>query len=337
VRTLILPFILSVPLLYAQAVEIIPGELSYEPPEFFNGYGPSSANPGVIREYLAKGNTYDNHRQLNFVMVPSDGEGGEAEMPDVAMLKKRLKAKLTSPRLRNLSEVGETVIGGKKALKVSYEVLIEDHPAKAVFAYELYWIPTTQNRVIQLTLSATPASQLESIRDSLKTVVLKELPKADPNAPLPGTQDKVSLGGGTRPGLSGMREAVGGRALLRYLFHGAVCHHGHLPDAERGKHLLPPADRGKETSQRLQEIRPGGDHRAVSSAEARGYQNAAGPARTGFQRVEGGRVKSLGEGGRGRGFPLGEEEYAGDREEGSLAGDEFSGFVRRDFGLKQHD
>jgi hypothetical protein len=193
-RTLILPFVLSLLLCCAQAVEIIPGQLSYDPPEFFEGHGPSSANPGVIREYLAKGNTYDNHRQLSFGMIPTDGEGGEGGMPDVAVLKKKLRTMLGSPRVRNLSEVGETVIGGKKALKVSYEVLMEGHPAKAVFTFELYWIPTPENRVIQVSLSATPASALDSIRDSLKSVVVKDFPKADPNAPLPASQDKVSLG-----------------------------------------------------------------------------------------------------------------------------------------------
>lgn len=193
-RTLTLPFILSVLLCCAQAVEIIPGQLSYDPPEFFEGHGPSSTDPGVIRKYLAKRNTYDNHRQLNFGMVPPDGEGGAVGMQDVGVLKKRLKEKLDNPRIRNLSEVGETVIGGKKALKVSYEVLMEGHPSKAVFAYELYWIPTPENRVIQLTLSATPASQLESIRDSLKSVVVRDLPKADPNALLRASQDEVSLG-----------------------------------------------------------------------------------------------------------------------------------------------
>ncbi len=190
-KILLLPFILSVPLCCAQAVEIIPGELSYDPPEFFEGHGPSSVNPGVIREYLAKGNTYENHRQLSFGMAPF---GGETEMTDMAVLKKKLMATLDNPRLRNVSDVREAIVGGKKALKVSYEVLMDDHPTKAVFTFEVYWIPTPPNRVIQLTLSATPASQLDSIRDSLKSVVVKDLPKADPNAPLRATQDKVSLG-----------------------------------------------------------------------------------------------------------------------------------------------
>lgn len=176
------------------AAEVIPGELFYDPPEFFVGHGPSSANPGVIREYLAKENTYDNHRQLSIGIVPFVGEAKEGASPDVGALKEKLKAMLSIPRVRKLSEIGETVIGGRKALKVSYEVPMENHPAKAVFAFEVYWIPTGPNRVIQLSLSATPSAQLESIRETLKSVVLKDLPKADPNAPLPVSVDKVSLG-----------------------------------------------------------------------------------------------------------------------------------------------
>lgn len=48
VRTLIFPLTLSVPLFCVQGVEVIPGELTYDPPEFFEGHGPSSANPGVM-------------------------------------------------------------------------------------------------------------------------------------------------------------------------------------------------------------------------------------------------------------------------------------------------
>ena len=184
---------------FSQGDEVLSGELFYDPPAFLGGTRPAKSYQSGRIEYLGQDSSYDRHRQLNIdrmeigVTLAAGGRPVYEKLDDAA-LKAKMKIAFQGPRLRNQSEISEVTIGGRKALKVSYEITMDNHPKKAVFTFEVYWIRAGENRVLQLSLSANPAEQLADIRESLNTIVLKDPPKADSNAPLPTTKDSISLG-----------------------------------------------------------------------------------------------------------------------------------------------
>ena len=193
-KTHLVAFVLSAPLFCARAEEVLPAELFYDPPQGYLTVGPSSADPSVVRKYVSPDNSPENHREVSFGFVVPEQDAKPIDTRNLTALGKKLREKLESPQVSDLSAISETTLGGKPAVHASYRLVFPEHPGMPVLGMHVYWIPAARNRLIQIVLTTSPADKLQELRTTLKTVRIQDPFKAAEDAPLPVTTGKVSLG-----------------------------------------------------------------------------------------------------------------------------------------------
>lgn len=193
-KTHLVAFALSATLFCARADEVIDGELFYHPPQGYSFVGPSSADPSVVRKYVSPENTPANHREISFGFLLPDDPAGLGDTRNLTFLGKKLREKLASPRIRDLSDISETTVGGKPAIHASYRMTIPEYPEMPALGMHVYWIPAARDQVIQILLTTTPADKLPELRGTLKSIRFEDPVKAAAEAPVPASTGKVSLG-----------------------------------------------------------------------------------------------------------------------------------------------
>jgi hypothetical protein len=193
-KTCFLALALCVPLFCARAEDVLPAEMSYDPPEGYVAVGPSSADPGVVVKYVNPENTPESHREVSFGFLLPDVTEGLEDTPNLTALGKKLREKLASPQVSDLSAISETTVGGRPGIHASYRVVFKEYPGMPVLGMHVYWIPVAKARVLQIVLTTTPADKLPELRSTLKSVRFKNPAKAVAEAPLPVATGKVSLG-----------------------------------------------------------------------------------------------------------------------------------------------
>jgi len=165
---------------------IVPDLISYDKPDFLSvaKKGSSSMdNPysglNPIIEYLGKGNSEQNFRQLNIGLRSVGGSVKEGKVVDYSKVTrdglKALMLKTVSDRATNKPKVEDILISGHKAYRLYSVVPMPQIHEGIIFYFEYIWIPIEPNKVIQLKLVGSDKVLLKSIRESLSTLkILKK-------------------------------------------------------------------------------------------------------------------------------------------------------------------
>jgi hypothetical protein len=163
----------------AAPVELIPGLVSYDPPDFFD-VGQAHADPGdnsfaMQSRPIQLTSKYGGIRELNVSVrgVGSTiGEGKHVTMKPVSFdeLKTIMAATVISDRATNSPKVEGFQFAGRKALRVKQVVWIPQlEPGGASLIFDFVWVPLDSNRVLEIKPVGRTEELLKSVWDSLNT------------------------------------------------------------------------------------------------------------------------------------------------------------------------
>jgi hypothetical protein len=177
-KNLLLPFLLVVTSAFAAPVELIPGLLSYEMPEFFHRLTPAGDpgdNPfsGKSRpiELGEPGNSPERLRQLNISIRAvgfTIGNGKRVTTTPLSFdeLKKEMEQRI---HYGKSAKPQETLFAGQKAVHVTSTTQRGGLPA---FYKDVIWVPLTPNSVLEIDPTATSPELLQTILETFKTMKL---------------------------------------------------------------------------------------------------------------------------------------------------------------------
>ena len=164
---------------FAAPVELIPGLLSYDMPDFFYcltppgdpGDNPFSGQSRPI-ELGEMGNSPERLRQLNISIRAvgfTIGNGKRVSTTPLSFddLKKEMEQRL--PYAHQSSKLEETSFAGHKALQL--EATIPRNALPAFYKHTI-WVPLTPNQVLEVDPTATSPELLQTILNTFKTMKL---------------------------------------------------------------------------------------------------------------------------------------------------------------------
>ena len=164
---------------YAVPVELIPGLLSYDMPDFFHNYAPHGDpgdNPfsgqGRPVELGEIGNNERHLRQLNVSIRAvgfTIGNGKRVTTTPVSFEELKKEMELRLHRGPGASKPEETSFAGHKALHVQS---ITPHNIGFSFYQDTIWVPLTPNAVLEIIPTGTSPELLQTIVDSFSTMKL---------------------------------------------------------------------------------------------------------------------------------------------------------------------
>jgi hypothetical protein len=180
-KSLLFSLLLILTPAFAAPVELIPGLLSYDVPEFFYrltppgdpGDDPFSGQSRPI-ELGELGNSPERLRQLNISIRAvgfAIGNGKRVTRTPLSFddLKKEMEQRI---HYGESSKPEETLFAGQKALHVTSTTQRGALPA---FYKDVIWVPLTPNSVLEIDPTATSPELLQTIVTSFKT--MKLIPK----------------------------------------------------------------------------------------------------------------------------------------------------------------
>lgn len=184
------------------AVELIPGLVSYDPPDFFNvgkahldpGDSPASMQRRPV-QLSAKDNGYTHFRELNVSLRGvgmSVGEGKRVTSKPVSFdeLKTLMATTVLSKRATKAPKVEEFQFAGRRALRLKQTVLTPQMAPGASLIFDFVWVPLDPNHVLEVKPVASNEELLKTIWDSLETFkILRQ-----PDQVLPISKDAAQLG-----------------------------------------------------------------------------------------------------------------------------------------------
>jgi hypothetical protein len=171
-------FVLAAASAVAAPIELIPGLLSYDMPDFFSRFtapGDPGDNPfaGQSRpvELGERRNSPERLRQLNISIRAVGFTIGNGKRVTTAALsfddlKKEMEKRI---HYGESSKPEETLFAGHKALHVTS---ITRRGALPAFYMDIIWVPLTPNSVLEVHPIATSPELLQTIVDSFKTMKL---------------------------------------------------------------------------------------------------------------------------------------------------------------------
>ena len=178
IRLVVLAFLFAS---YLHAEVLIPGVLEFEPPPFLESFKPSAdngSNPFAgnwavpLREYLARGNSIPQMRQINVNLRTIGFTIGEGKRITYRSLTDKdvcdeMRLLMRSGRTTNISEIVETKLGGQPALLLKSTPAAADDQKNAATHFELFWVRYQTNQVIEVMLVAHSRTNLQSLDECL--------------------------------------------------------------------------------------------------------------------------------------------------------------------------
>ncbi len=155
----------------AQATEVIPGKLFFNPPPFLEDRG--AVDHLALRSYDGRDNA--NGKSYRSLMIATKpvwvGEPRPARQDETAvrgqMLAHFTKFTTNGANFMLQSSVTNAVLGGQRALAIGYALPETGRPGKVWLYCVEYWTRYESNTVITVNLAANSPQGLQSLRECL--------------------------------------------------------------------------------------------------------------------------------------------------------------------------